>query len=70
MSKEQTKFFEDMDILNKFLKVHDIQNKDKELCSHLRMFYRYAHSFSAQTNSLSIILSSISPVLKGRLAYQ
>ena len=43
MTRDQTKYYEDMDHLNKFLREKHLNIIDPNLCGSLRLFYRFAY---------------------------
>lgn len=67
MTEIQNKFYESMDVLNRFLKEKHIPVKDSKLCSDLRLFYRFEH---ANRSNLSRILDRLTPTLRGALAWR
>lgn len=66
----QTKYYESMDHLNKFLMEKHLNIIDPELCSSLRMFYRFSHHTSSSSGHMHEVLNHISPTLKGKVAWR
>mmetsp|Transcript_23569 Transcript_23569/g.44924 ORF Transcript_23569/g.44924 Transcript_23569/m.44924 type:complete len:370 (-) Transcript_23569:1770-2879(-) len=69
-SKDKNEYFQNMDMLNKFLTEHALTRTNAELCQNLRRFYRFSFKSAAVSNSFDHIASSISPLLRGQLAYE
>jgi len=65
----QTKYYESMDHLNKFLHEKHLHIIDPSLCSQLRMFYRFAHN-SSESGHMHEVLGHISPTLRGKVAWR
>jgi hypothetical protein len=67
--RTQTKYYESMDHLNKFLHEKHLHIIDPSLCSQLRMFYRFAHS-RHESGHMHEVLEHISPTLRGKVAWR
>lgn len=70
MSRDQSKYYEDMDHLNKFLREKHLTVIDPNLCGSLRLFYRFAHQAQGSAQHMHEVLNCISPTLRGKIAWR
>jgi len=66
-ARSKTQFYERVDMLNTYLRNQSINRNNHELCVRLRTYFRYSH---IARDKMSSIMESISPHLRGLLAFQ